>query len=267
MIPDGPYTDMHTHILPGIDDGSQSMDETISMLRQAYDEGIRVIIATPHFGMRNPLLTKEKAAAVLERVGREAGEAVPGMKLILGGELFYSDGIISALDSGVIPTLGGTSYAMVEFAPNESRERIVRCIRDLCRSGYRPVIAHLERCRSLEGDVRAVEELVDSGAAVQINCRSFISDKVSDNKRPTFGIIRRKRKEEGFFLERKAGWARLLLSEGLVHLIGSDCHDDSFRTPVYRSALEAMEGFCSDGTLTRIAIDNPARLLDNEKLI
>ena len=263
MIPDGPYMDMHTHILPGIDDGSQTMDETVSMLRQAYEEGIRVIMATPHFGIRNPSLTTERAMEALELTKRAAAENVPGLRLLLGSELFYSDGIADALARGEAPTLGGTSYALVEFSTSDSRDRIYRCIRELSWNGFRPVIAHLERYRSLEGDIGAVEDLVDQGALVQINCRSFMGEPAAS--KPRRGLFSKK-KQEGFFLERKAHWARQLLSEGLVHFIASDCHDNGFRTPVYRSALEAMEDYCSYETLKKIARDNPISLLKNERI-
>ena len=131
-------------------------------------------------------------------------------------------------------------------------------------NGVIPVIAHLERYSCLEGDIEAVADLVDQGALVQINCRSFMSEPASGKGRR--GLFAKK-KQEGFFLERKGDWARQLLSEGLVHFIASDCHDDNFRTPVYRTALEAMEGCCSDEMLKKIARDNPISLLKNERII
>ena len=100
--------DMHTHILPGIDDGSQTIEQTANMLRTAYDEGIRVIVATPHFGIRNPGITLSQAKDALEAAQKKADEITPGIKLILGAELFYSDGIIDSLDRGECPTIGGT---------------------------------------------------------------------------------------------------------------------------------------------------------------
>ena len=265
MIPNGPYMDIHSHILPGIDDGSQTMDGTVRMLRQAYDEGVRVMIATPHFGIRNPSLTIEHAREVFELTKQAAEETVPGLKMLLGCELFYSDGTADALERGEAPTLGGTSYAMVEFSTSDSRERIYRCIREVTWNGVIPVIAHLERYSCLEGDIEAVADLVDQGALVQINCRSFMSSPAQSKggRRGLFG----KKKQEGFFLERKGDWARQLLSEGLVHFIASDCHDDNFRTPVYRTALEAMEGCCSEEMLKKIARDNPISLLKNERII
>ena len=296
LIPKGSYMDMHTHILPGIDDGSQTIGQTTNMLRTAYDEGIRVIVATPHFGIRNPGITIAGAKEALAEAQKKADEITPGIKIILGSELYYSDGIIDSLERGECPTIGGTSYALVEFSTRESRERISQCIQEMVWKGYRPIIAHLERYRCLEGDIEAVRALVDRGAAVQINCRSFLDGAAAaaaraeagsresnvsgsresqsasgrDKKKTLLGIFGRSEKKANrtdFFLERKGDWARALLAEGLVHFIASDCHDDSFRSPVYRTALEAMEGCCSEQILTDISKNNIIKLIRNERIV
>lgn len=284
MIPKGPYMDMHTHILPGIDDGSQTIEQTANMLRTAYDEGIRVIVATPHFGIRNPGITVSKAKDALAKAQAKADEITPGIKLILGAELFYSDGIIDSLDRGECPTMGGTKYALVEFSTRDSKERIEKCIQEMLWKGYRPIIAHIERYKSLEGDIETVRDMVSRGVAVQINCRSFLdgapsnkegeedsqSSESHSHKKGLLGLFGKAEKESnraGFFLERKGDWARALLAEGLVHFIASDCHDDQFRSPIYRTALEAMDGCCSDQILTDIAKNNILKLIRNERIV
>ena len=284
MIPKGPYMDMHTHILPGIDDGSQTMEQTANMLRQAYDEGVRVIVATPHYGIRNPGLTMDEAKKVFVETQKKADEITPGLKLILGCELFYSDGSIDSLERGEVPTMGGTKHVLIEFSTRDSQERIYKCIREMTWKGFRPVIAHIERYKSFEGDIDAVRGLVEMGAAIQINCRSFLdgvpkqdeeagsgSQKEGNTQkkglRGLFGKPEKQTNRTEFFLERKGDWARTLLSEELVHFIGSDCHDDGFRCPVYRKALEAMEGCCSEQVLVDIAKNNIIKLIRNERIV
>lgn len=278
MIPKGPYMDMHTHILPGIDDGSQTIEQTSNMLRTAYDEGIRVIVATPHFGIRNPGITIDKAKRALEETQKKADEITPGLKLILGAELFYSDGIIDSLDRGECPTIGGTSFALVEFSTRDSKDRINKCIQEMLWKGYKPIIAHIERYHSLEGDIETVRDMVNHGVAVQINCRSFLDKAPSKEEeeekheqkkglRGFFGKTEKQSNRTGFFLERKGDWARALLSEGLVHFIASDCHDDQLRSPIYRTALEAMDGCCSDQMLTDISKNNILKLIRNERIV
>ena len=273
MIPAGPYLDMHTHILPGVDDGSDSMECTINMLKQAEAEGIKVIVATPHFGIRNAGLRVEDELNRLAAVRKAAEEYTDGVRLVLGNELYYSDGIVNSLKTGEAKTIADTSYALVEFSTHDSYDRICKCINELTWEGYRPIIAHLERYKCLEGDLEAVYNLVDQGAAVQINCRSFMDGAAqkedSHEHHRSKGIFGRRNRSDqtGFFLERKGDWAREMLKAGLVHLIASDAHDDRFRNPVYRSALEAMERYCSEETLVNITKKNPYRLLKNEPIV
>lgn len=264
MIPTGPFIDIHTHILPEIDDGSQSMDETLSMLRQAYSEGIRTIIATPHCGMRNPSFDRAEAAELIAEVQEAADNEVPGMKIIPGNELYYTEGIVEALNRGDVCTLGDSSYALVEFGLDDSFERMSRCIRDMIWNGFKPVIAHLERYISLEGRPGMVARLIEIGAAVQINCRSFMHRE--SNEGPGIRRIMGRSRAE-FALERKSKWAYTLLENGLVHLIASDCHDDYIRRPVMRQTLEAMQEYCSADILADLAVNNPRRLLDNEWIV
>lgn len=270
MIHDGPFMDMHAHILPGLDDGSDSMECTCNMLKQAYEEGVRVIVATPHFGMRNSGFSLREAELVLEETRKAAEEIVPEMKIVLGNELYYSDGIIESLNRGEAKTIGGTRYALVEFSTRDPYERITKCIRELSWNGYYPLIAHVERYRCLENDVEAVRRLVNQGAVLQVNTRSFLGGtNTADTEASTHrtGLFARKHKAEGFFLEEKADWVRQLLAEDLVHLIASDCHDDGLRKPVYRSALEAMVPYTDGTTLQKISRDNVVKLIRNERIV
>lgn len=264
MIPTGSYIDIHTHILPEIDDGSQSMDETLSMLRQAYSEGIRTIIATPHCGIRNPAFDRTDAADLIAEVQEAADIETPGVKIIPGNELYYTEGIVEALNRGDVCTLGDSSYALVEFGLDDSFDRMSRCIQDMIWNGYKPVIAHLERYICLEGNLGMVDRLIEMGAAVQINCRSFMHRESHEGAGIRW-ITGRSR--AGFALERKTRWAYALLDNGLVHLIASDCHDDDVRRPVLRQTLEAMQDRCSEDMLADIAVNNPRRLLENDWIV
>jgi len=272
LIPDGPYLDMHTHILPGIDDGSVSMEQTRNMLRQAYEEGIRYIIATPHYGIRNPGLSMDYAEEILEEVQKEADRITPGMRLLLGCELFYTDGIVQSLKRDEARTMAGTSYALVEFSTRDPYSRILKCVNEFTWNGYIPLIAHAERYRCLEGNLENVYELAELGAVIQINCRSFTGGRSktgSENNMRRTGIFHRQTRQmdAAFYLEQKTEWAMQMLDAGLVHLIGSDCHDDGMRRPVYREALQAMYQRCVEETMYHITRENVMHFLRNEPIV
>ena len=129
------FIDIHTHILPEVDDGSGSMEETIKMLQLAQEQQIATIIATPHYipGGRN--VPVEVLRQKLEQVQAEASKVNPNMKLFLGNEIYYSDSVIEDLKAGKILTLADSRYVLVEFSTKDTDQHIYRALSDLIRNG------------------------------------------------------------------------------------------------------------------------------------
>jgi len=94
--------DIHTHILPGVDDGSGSMEETLKMLEQAWQEGIRVLIATPHYGKWNPDYNRKEAETVCRQVRERLRTLRPDMKIFMGNELYYTPGVLEDLQAATM---------------------------------------------------------------------------------------------------------------------------------------------------------------------
>ncbi|MDO4870331.1 MAG: hypothetical protein Q4A65_08630 [Bacillota bacterium] len=253
------YMDMHAHIIPGVDDGSQSIEESIEMMRQAYQENIRVIIATPHFGLRNPDYDREKAERILDDLRRIASEMFPDLHLFMGNELYYSYGILESLLEGKAKTLAGTKYVLVEFSPDTDYSEIRKAVNEFTWNGYWPIIAHAERCSSLTDHLEAVRTLVDKGAYIQVNCRSFL-DGGSGAKRKRFG------RNNGFYLEQRQDWSMKLLNAGLVHFIASDCHSSGMRKPIYQTAVDTIIMQGGEKELLKITKTNILGLIRNERI-
>ena len=108
--------DIHTHIVPGIDDGASSMEEALKMASMAYDEGIRVIVATPHYGLRNPGYDRDKSVKACHQLREKVMKIHSDMKVYTGNEIYYSPGIVEDLDKKKALTIGGTSYVLIEFS-------------------------------------------------------------------------------------------------------------------------------------------------------
>lgn len=235
--------DFHTHILPGIDDGAKDMDTSIKMLDMEYKEGVRTIIATPHYIPDGKNAEKTHVLRAYEQVKKKAAECYPDLTLLLGNELYYRDPVIAALKEQRAFTIADTDYILVEFRTSSEYERIRSALRKLQENGYRPILAHVERYSSLL-DHERLHELKELGIVIQINTLSF-----------TGGVFN---KESRFCLK--------AAKMGLADLIGSDCHDALRRVPMMQKAIAKLEHVVDAEQLNRILYENPKMILENKYL-
>lgn len=208
--PDYEFVDMHCHIMPEVDDGSESMEMTLAMLRIARENHIGAMIATPHHKGGHHNVPPEETARLIgevQRAGKAAGIEVPA--LYPGNEVLYDSSVVDALREGRIQTMGGSDYVLVEFRPWEEYGYLREGLRVLLYEGYRPILAHCERYECLVKDAALAEGLHRNGVSLQVNAGSVIP-KLFD---PAAGFVRR------------------LLEEEMVDFVGTDAHKDRGRTP------------------------------------
>ena len=144
------YYDLHTHIIPGVDDGSDSLEESLEMIRQMREQGVLNIVATPHY----PDGQSEKINDVFILLKEKVNELYPDMKLYLGNELLNGPGIIDALKNKNALTIADTKYILVEFLPGDSAKKIYAALREYIMEGYIPIVAHIERYEKLYKNYR-----------------------------------------------------------------------------------------------------------------
>ena len=207
--------DFHSHVLPEMDDGSGSVEESLAMLRVSAAQGIGCIAATSHFyPMENSpeqyLRRRDEAAERLKRVWR------PGLpKLLMGAEVYYFEGMAAARELDAL-RLEGTELLLVEMPFQPWTERMVREVIALHeRQGITVLMAHIERYFHYQSK-GVWDDLLREGILMQCNAEFFLSWKT-----------RRK--------------ARRMLAEGRIHLLGSDCHNMTARPPRLGEALSAMK--------------------------
>ena len=236
------YIDIHTHILPGVDDGSGSMEETNQMLQIAQEQQIETIVATPHYipGGRN--LSVNLLRERLEQVQAEAHKINPNMKLFLGNEIYYSDSIIEDLKAGKVLTMANSRYILVEFSPKDSEQHIYQAMSRLVRAGYIPILAHVERYRCFYKKEYLIQDLIEVGCYIQMNSRSLVSN----------------------LLDSEAAYHRSLIKLGLVHLIASDCHDIKVRIPYMRKTAQMMARKYDESLVDKILFSNPIKVLEDK---
>lgn len=165
--------DMHCHILPGVDDGSRDMDTTRKMLARAYEQGIRNMVATPHFMMGEDNTPVPELVKIFLKVRQEANAIAPDFNIFLGNELLYDSGLLEQVKKGNALTINGTRYVLIEFLVETEYENICAAVREFTTAGYIPVIAHVERYMKLTKHMGYIGELIDMGALIQVNISSL----------------------------------------------------------------------------------------------
>jgi protein-tyrosine phosphatase len=208
--------DLHSHVLPGIDDGPESMEGSLALARAAVAAGTHTLVATPHVSSRYP---NEAAtiARLVEEVGARLAEDDVGLELRPGAEIAVTRLVeIEPSQLGQLG-LGGGPWLLVEPPFTSVATALDSILRDLLRRDHRVVLAHPERCPALRRDPRMLEGLVAEGVITSITAGSLTGR--------FGGEVRR--------------FAIALLEAELVHNVASDAHDHTGRPPSIRAELKA----------------------------
>lgn len=236
------YIDMHCHILPGVDDGAKDLEDTKEMLKIAYQEGIRVIIATPHHHDRRGKASIERLQRRLREVEELIDEMGIDMEIHLGMEVFFGQDILEELGEGMIATMGGSEYVLLEFSPEDDFAYIQRAVQKVQMKGYGVIIAHVERYMCLLKNIDHIRYLVEMGAYIQVNASSIIG---------------------GFTVKR---FIKAMMKERLVHFVGTDAHSPNHRSPLMQKAVAYVEKKHGHDYMERIFWKNGNRVLRNENI-
>lgn len=221
--------DFHSHVLPELDDGSRSAEQSIAMLQKEAEQGIHQVIATPHFyAHTDDPMRFLRARSQSEALLREEMAKYPSLpSLAVGAEVYYFNGIS---DSDVLSelTIDQKRYILIEMPMCQWTERMYKDLEGIwIKQGLTPVIAHIDRYISpfrTFGIPRRLEELP---VLVQANA--------------------------GFFLHRSTrNMALRMLRQGRIHVLGSDCHDMQDRAPNLGEAVNIIEKKLGQSSLDRI---------------
>ena len=214
------FSDIHHHFIYGIDDGPKTYEEMTAMLRKAYEDGIRNIIATPH---ATPGLEPFAQPLLMQRL-QEAQQycTQQGFDLELqpGAEIMYTPQAAAMVADGKIPSLANTKNVLVEFMPDVSYQTLERAVQEFLRSGYTPILAHMERYRCLMTSPKRARRLKEIyPVSFQVNCSTVL-------------------KSKGFFTTRTIN---ALLKDKLIDHIATDAHDCSHRPCKMQSAYRTLD--------------------------
>ena len=235
--------DTHCHILPEVDDGARSMEETRQMLQEAYEDGIRYIIATPHHHPRRGRKSPKQLRRQLKLVREEAAQISDELRIYLGTEIYFGQDIPGRLREELILTMNKTKYVLVEFSPGDPFDYICQGIQQIQMKGYEVILAHIERYQCMYKNIENAEHLKHMGVRIQVNADSITGESGWKAKR----LVRR------------------LIDERLVFCVGTDAHDPKRRPPRMKKAAEYVEKKCGEDYARRIFFSNPRIMLRKKR--
>lgn len=220
--------DMHSHVLPEMDDGSKDVGMSLDMLREAAKQGVRHMLATPHYypveSIEAFLERRNRSAQTLRQAMEEAEESLP--QVYLAAEVAYRPGIGYEEELRSL-CIGDSEFMLLELPFAPWGPEVLRDIRNMvCTRGITPVLAHLERYLRLQKK-RVLQEVLQQDVLVQLNAEAVLE--------------RRTRSK-----------ALKMIKDGTVHLLGSDSHNLTTRKPNLGEAVKQLQQWGVDGPLGRI---------------
>lgn len=238
----GVYIDIHSHILPGLDDGPQDFDTSIQMLRQASADGIRQIILTPHNKPLGHNAGLSMMGALIDEMKKRMKEEGIAIKLYRGNELYYRNSLAEEIMEGKALTLARSNYVLTEFDPMDDYDYIKYGVYNLIAEGYHPVLAHAERYSRMNDNTDRIEDLVEMGCYIQVNAGSVMG---------VSGLGSR-------------GFTRKLLKKRLVHFVATDAHNTKKRRPRLKKCAAFIAGRYGRDYARELFCENPMHVIRNE---
>lgn len=241
------FIDIHAHILPELDDGAQSMEESIAMVRAAAESGVEAMIATPHSNLTG-LYENYRSGALTDALEalrqRVRAEQLP-VEILSGMEIYATEDLPALLRQNRFLTLHSSRYLLLEFDFHESPVWCTQLLEQVCDLGYIPIIAHPERYYAVWKEPWCVYPWLDMGCHLQLTRGSIL----------------------GRFGREPLRASAFLLQHNLVACVASDAHGSRRRTPVLRDVHAFLTDQFSADYADMLLIDNPKKICGDQPLI
>lgn len=235
--------DLHSHILPGIDDGPESIEQSLALIRAAARNGITHIVATPHIHPgRYPNTSSSLALAFSDFLTSLPSQEDLGVRFALAAEVRVSDELIYLASSNQLPALGyweGDLLVLLEMPHSHIPAGLVKLLEWLGKQNIRPLIAHPERNKDIIRDMSRIQPLVNAGCLFQVTAGALIGQ---------FGEPARIRAEG-------------ILKRGLATVLATDTHHIQRRPPNLAEGRAAAEKIIGEGAAWALVQENPQKIV------
>ena len=237
--------DVHCHILPEIDDGSKTMEESIKMAKIASEEGIKKIISTSHFHPESKFIMGKELENKIENLNYILKENKIDVEVYIGNEIYYTQDLLSKLDELGFYTLNNSRYVLIEFSPIKFPENLADIVYEFKLKGYIPVLAHIERYSDIVKSPNLVYDYINEGALIQVNASSIVGKNGKEVKK----------------------LCDILLDCDMIHFVGTDAHGSDKRRPLIKDAYYYTEEKIGVRKAKKIFYSNPQNMINNEGIV
>lgn len=235
--------DIHSHMLPGVDDGADSFEMSMRMLQCAAGDGITGVILTPHNKPGRRQMPFSKLACRAEKLRAMLRKENINMELYLGSELYYRSGLLEEIESGQAGTMAGSRYVLVEFDPLAEYDYIRNGIYSLTTGGYYPILAHVERYQNICTAKDGIDDLVEMGCYIQVNAGSILGKSGPRAKR----------------------FVKNILKQHQVHFVATDAHDLKKRAPYLSDCADHIRRRFGEDYCRELFCENPMHVIRNQE--
>lgn len=234
--------DLHSHLLPSIDDGAIDLATSLEMARMFVADGITTVACTPHIlpGLYNN--TGPQIRPAVNALRAQLLDADINLQVVTGSDAHICPDFVAGLQQGRILSLADTRYVLVEPPHHVAPQRMEQFFFDLLVAGYVPILTHPERLKWIGQHYDAIKRLTQAGVWNQITSSSLT----------------------GAFGKNAQYWAERMLDEGLVHILASDAHDTSRRVPNLSRGRDAAARRVGHLEAEHLVLTRPRGVLANE---
>lgn len=232
--------DIHSHIIYGVDDGSKTLEESISILDNLSKRGITDIVFTPHYITETRYVSDKRSNYdILLKIREELKIRGININVYLGNEIYIDKNIYDLVLNEKMTTLNNSRYILIEFPMSGKYDDYIDIFNDLINIGFKVVLAHPERYTTIQKDYTLIEELKDIGVLFQSNIGSFANQYGKEAKK----VVKR------------------LAKDKLITFMGTDIHKEKDLIFIDKG-LKKMAKYYSKEELDDILINNPKNILE-----
>jgi protein-tyrosine phosphatase len=233
--------DLHSHILPGIDDGSPDLETSLAMARLAVADGIEVMACTPHFLPGRYDNTSDDVRVRVAALNQKLIEEDIDLALVVGADAHIRSDFLDCLKRHQILRLHDSRYVLFEPSHVMLPPQLEEQLSQILAAGYVPILTHPERFKWIENNYAVFERLVKAGVWMQITAGSLT----------------------GKFGSRPQYWSQKMLAEGLVHILASDAHNITSRPPILSEAFALAKQQIGLEEARHLVFTRPNAVLEN----